>query len=56
MADEDIKEFTKNWHKKIRDGELVQCQECWIHCLIKAEDIGKFKVVDGKCNADEEDE
>lgn len=54
MDDEEIKEFTKNWHEKIRNGELVQCKECWIHCLLKADDLGKFKVVNGECRPQEE--
>lgn len=46
---DDYKEFIKNVHQHINNGELIQCKECWIHCLLKSEDVGRYKVIDGEC-------
>ena len=53
MDDEYVKKFTKNFHNNIRNGKLVRCQKCSIHCLIRAEDVGKFKNVNGECNKED---
>lgn len=44
-----MEDFIKNLHEKIKDGELIQCQRCWIHCLGRKEELEK-------CEEEEDDE